>query len=219
MAGASTYPFELSFRQNVLLPLVDPSLAFILLVIGMIGVYAEFTNPGLIFPGVFGGIAVVLGLMALSVLPINWAGAALIILGIVFLTLEAMTATNGILGAGGAVAMTLGAVMLVDTEIPELSIGWGAAIAATLPFAAITVFLVQLAVKSFRYKVATGAEAMVGELGVARGEIALDGRVFVHGELWSAHAAQPVPDGMRVRVTGIEELKLEVELAEAEPKS
>lgn len=214
LAGAEVYPFELTFRQRALLPLVDPSLAFILLIVGLLGVYAEFTNPGLIFPGVFGGIAVVLGLMALSVLPINWAGVALILLGITFLTLEAMTATNGILGAGGAVAMALGAVMLIDTEIPELSIGWGTAIAATLPFAVITVFLVQLAVKSFRYKVATGAEAMVGEIGVARGEVAGAGRVFVHGELWNAHAASPVLDGMRVRVTGVDGLNLEVEPVE-----
>jgi membrane-bound serine protease (ClpP class) len=216
LTGAATYPFELSVRQRALLPLTDPSIAFILLILGLVGVYIEFTHPGLIFPGVAGGILVIISLMALSLLPINWAGAALIVLGLVFFILEATIVSGGILGAGGAIAMILGTVLLIDTEVPELSIGWGTAIAATLPFALITIFLLRLAVTSFRYKVATGAEAMVGEVGVAKTGIAAEGRVFVHGEWWNARAAQPIAEGAKVRIVGVDGLLLDVAPADGQ---
>jgi membrane-bound serine protease (ClpP class) len=149
--------------------------------------------------------------MALSVLPINWAGAALILLGIACFVLEATIASGGILAVGGTVAMILGAVMLVDTGIPELSINWMTAVSVTLPFAFITVFLLRLAVKSFRYKVATGSESMIGEIGEARTAINGKGRVFVHSELWNAASAKPIPDGSKVRVVAVEGLTLTVE--------
>ncbi len=211
LAGAVVYPYELTGRQRVLLPLIDPNLAFILLILGALGVYVEFSHPGLVFPGVVGGILAILGLMALSVLPINWAGAALILLGIACFVLEATIASGGILAVGGTVAMILGAVMLVDTGIPELSINWMTAISVTLPFAFITVFLLRLAVKSFRYKVATGSESMIGEIGEARTAINAKGRVFIHSELWNAASAKPIPDGSKVRVVAVEGLTLTVE--------
>ena len=110
--------------------------------------------------------------------------------------------------------MVLGTVLLIDTEVPELTIGWGTALAVTLPFALITVFLLRLAVKSFRYKVATGAESMVGEIGVAKTDINNEGRVFVHGEWWNAQSVQPISSGARVRVVGVEGLLLDVAPAE-----
>jgi len=212
LAGAEVVPFELSFRQRTLLPLTDPGLAFIILALGALGVYVEFSNPGLILPGVLGGIGVIVGLMALSLLPINWAGAGLLVLGMGCLIAEAFVVTGGILAVGGSVAMVLGAVMLIDTEIPQLSIGWGTAVAVTVPFAAITVFLLQLAIRSFRYKVATGSEGMVGEAGVAKSEISAGGgQVFVHGELWTARSPSTIAKGAPVRVVAVEGLKLEVE--------
>jgi membrane-bound serine protease (ClpP class) len=214
LAGATTYPFELSVRQRTLLPLTDPGLAFILLILGLVGVYIEFTHPGLIFPGVAGGILVIVSLMALSLLPINWAGAALILLGLACFILEATVTSGGILATGGVIAMVLGTVLLIDTEVPELSIGWGTAIAVTLPFALITVFLLRLAVQSFRYKVATGAESMVGEIGVAKTDIHDEGRVFVHGEWWNAQSEQPISSGAKVRVIGVDGLLLSVTTAE-----
>jgi membrane-bound serine protease (ClpP class) len=212
--GAMLEPMHLSYRQRVLLPLTDPSLAFILTVLGLLGIYVEFTHPGLIFPGVFGGLLAIVGMMALSLLPINWAGAALIVFGIGCFIAEAFTVTNGILAAGGAIAMMLGTVMLIDTEIPELSIGLGVAAAVTIPFAAITVFLLSLAMRSFRYKVTTGAEGMVGEMGVAKSAVGPQGgHVFVHGELWTASSAAPIAAGSKVRVTGVEGLRVSVEAA------
>lgn len=211
LTDAGVTPFELSYRQSILLALIDPNLAFILLVLGLVGVYVEFSNPGLIFPGVAGAIFVILGAMALTVLPINWAAAALVVLGLVFFVLEATTTTNGILAAGGAVAMVLGAVMLIDTDVPELSISWGTAVGATLPFAAITVFLLQLAVRSFRAKVVTGPQGMIGEIGVAKTDVYAKGRVFVHSEWWNASSATPIPLGAPVRVVAVDDLKLRVE--------
>jgi membrane-bound serine protease (ClpP class) len=210
LAGAVPYAFELNLRQRTLLPLTDPGLAFMLLILGLVGIYIEFTHPGLIFPGVAGGIVVIVSLMALSLLPINWAGAALILLGLACFILEATITSGGILATGGVIAMVLGTVLLIDTEVPELSIGWGTAIAVTLPFAVITVFLLRLAVQSFRYKVATGVESMIGEMGVAKTDIHAEGRVFVHGEWWNAQSDQPIASGAKIRVVGVDGLLLTV---------
>ena len=214
LSGATVALYQLSGRQKVLLPLIDPQLAFVMLILGVLGVYIEFTHPGLIVPGMFGAILVILGLMSLTMLPINWAGAALLVLGLVCFVLEATMATGGILAVGGTIAMVLGAVLLVDTGVPELSIGWGAAIAVTLPFALISVFLLRLAVTSFRLKVATGSESMLGETGIAKTEINRAGQVFVHGEWWSARADEPIAGGREVRITRVDGLTLTVEPTE-----
>ena len=211
LAGADTYGYDPNLRQKVLLPLINPSLALLVLVVGLAGVYIEFTNPGLIVPGVLGGILLIVGLMALTLLPINLAGVALILLAVAFFIIEAMTPVNGILATGGVIAMVLGIVILVDTDVPELQIGWVPAIAITLPFAAISVFLLQLAIRSFRLKVATGTEAMVGEFGEARTALDPEGTVFVHGELWNARSASAVSPGQKVRVVSVDGMKLEVE--------
>ncbi len=211
LAGAVTYDYVPNLRQRILIPLINPSVALMVLVVGLIGVYIEFSNPGLIVPGVAGGILVIVGLMALSLLPINFAGAALILLAVVFFVVEAMTPVNGILATGGVIAMILGIVILVDTDVPELQIGWGPAAAITLPFAAISVFLLQLAIRSFRYKVASGTEAMVGELGEARTAVDPDGTVFVHGEYWKARSASPIGAGEKIRIVAVDGMTLEVE--------
>ncbi len=211
-------PVKLSYRQRLLLPLIDPSVAFVLMLVGALCIYVEFTNPGLVLPGVLGGLFAIVGMMALSLLPINWAGAALIVFGVGCFIAEAFTVTHGVLAIGGAVAMTMGIVMLIDTDVPQLSIGWGTAFAVTAPFAAITVFLLQLAVRSFRNKVATGTEALIGSIGTARTEIAEDGRVFIHGELWNAESASPIPTGAKVRIADVRGLRLTVEPADREQR-
>src|SRR5205823_4146949 len=136
----------------------------------------------MIAPGVVGSILVLLGMAAISVLPINWVGAALLIVAFALFALEAKVASHGVLGAGGAVALALGAVMLIDSPVPEMRIHWGTAIALTLPFSAITVLLVSLAVRARNSKVETGVEGMIGELGSALTDLAPEGKVFVHGE-------------------------------------
>jgi membrane-bound serine protease (ClpP class) len=165
----------------------------------------------LIAPGVIGAIMVLLGLSALSVLPVNWLGAALLLLAFALFALEVKIASHGILGAGGAVAMVLGAVMLIASPVPEMRIHWSTAIALALPFSAITVFLLTIAVRARRNKVETGVQGIIGETGNAITDLAPEGKVFVHGEYWNAVAARPVVAGARVRVTAIDRLKLTVE--------
>ena len=210
-AGATIEVYQRSLRQNIIAAIADPNIALVLLVIGALGVYVEFSSPGLIAPGVLGAILVLLGLSALSVLPINWLGAALLILAFTLFVLEAKFTSHGVLGVGGAISMVLGAVLLVNAPIPEMQIHWSTAIGLALPFSAITVFLVSLVVRARRNKVETGAEGMVGVTGSALTQLAPEGKVFVRGEYWNAVAATPVAAGARVRVTAVDQLKLTVE--------
>jgi membrane-bound serine protease (ClpP class) len=211
LAGAGVTQYELNTRQKILAAIADPNIALILLVLGALGIYIEFTSPGLIVPGIAGAILALLGLSALSMLPINWLGAALLILAMTLFVLEAKFTSHGILGIGGAVAMVLGAMLLVNSPLPELRIKLSTAVALAVPFSLITVFLVSLVVQARANKVTTGDEGMIGEVGVASTELAPDGMVFVHGEYWKAVAPASVQPGTRVRVTGIQGLRLSVE--------
>jgi len=210
-AGAAIEVYQKSLRQKIISAIADPNIALVLLVFGALCVYIEFSSPGLIAPGVIGAILVLLGLSAISVLPINWLGAALLILAFALFVLEAKFASHGVLGTGGAVAMVLGAVMLVDSPFPEMRVHWATAIALALPFSAITVFLLSLVMRSRRNKVETGPEGMIGETGAAVTELAPAGKVFVRGEYWDAVSLSPAGAGARVRVTAIDKLKLTVE--------
>ena len=210
-AGAEIVVYERSLRQKLMSAVADPNIAFIFLILGALAIYVEFTSPGLIAPGVAGAILLLLGLSALSVLPINWIGAALLIAGGAMFVLEAKLTSHGVLALGGTVALVLGAVMLIDSSSPEMRIHWSTAIAAAIPFSAITVLLLTLVVRARRNKIETGSEGMLGQVGSAITTLAPEGTVFVHGEYWNAMAVLPVPAGARVRVVAMEELKLTVE--------
>jgi len=208
--GVTIEHYEMTPRERLLMPLADPNIAFILLVLGALGLYVEFTHPGLVFPGVAGGILAILAMMALTLLPINWAGAALIFLGLTLFVLEAKIASHGILGVGGSVALILGAMMLIDTSLPELRIHLATAATVTLPFAMITMFLLRLVLRARALKVSTGAAGMIGEIGVARTDLEPEGTIFVHGEWWNAVSNAPVHQGAKVQVLGLDGLKLKV---------
>lgn len=210
-ASAAVEVYKPSLRERVMLALADPNIALLVLVLGALGVYLEFHAPGMVAPGVAGAILMLLGLTALAMLPIDWLGAALMIMGLVFFVLEAKFATHGVLTTGGAVALTLGAVMLVDTNVPELRIHWSTAIGLALPFALITSWLLSIAVRARRNKVVTGVEGMVGMEATAVGELNPAGQVLVRGEYWNARAARPVAAHGHVRITGIDGLTLKVE--------
>ncbi len=211
LAGATVADYQLNWREQLVKSLSDPNIALVMLVLGALGIYVEFSSPGLIVPGVGGAILVLLGLTALSVLPINWIGAALLLLAVALFILEAKFASHGILGVGGAIAMMLGAMMLVNSPIPEMRIRWATAIGLTLPFAIITVFLLTLIVRAKASKVVTGASGMVDLTGVAQTQLNPAGKVFVHGELWDAVSSCTLEAGASVRVTAIEGLVLKVE--------
>ncbi len=147
LGGANIISYERTVRENVLSGLTDPNLALMLLILGGLGIYAEFASPGLIFPGVAGAILVLLGLTAIALLPINWLGAALMVLALVLFVLEAKLTSHGILGSGGAAAMVLGAMLLIDSPVPEMRIRLAVAVSVGLPFALITTFRTTLAVR------------------------------------------------------------------------
>jgi membrane-bound serine protease (ClpP class) len=213
LAGDTVVRFEPTLRERILSAIADPNIALLLLVIGALGIYAEFSSPGLVLPGVMGAIIVLLGLAALAMFPVGWLGASLVVLGLGFFVLEAKFATHGILTAGGAVAMLLGSLLLIDTNEPALKIRFSMALAVTIPFALITTFLLTIAVRARRNKVATGAEAMPGRVGVAIGELNLSGTVMVQGEYWNAVSTRRIGPAEHVRVTAIDGLTLKVEPA------
>lgn len=221
LSAAVVDKFDPSMRQNFLAHILDPNIAFLLLILGVLGLYVEFTHPGMVLPGAAGGICLILGMFALSLLPVNWAGAALLVLAAVLFVMEAKFVSHGILGASGVLAMILGAVMLIDAKLPGGSVAWPVAVAVALPFGGITIFLLRLAVRARRSKVATGDAGMLGEIG--RVETALQrsgeqgpavGKVFTHGELWEAVSEQPLAAGTVVRVKSMQGLTLHVEPVE-----
>jgi membrane-bound serine protease (ClpP class) len=211
LTGAQIEVYVPSFRQTFLSQILDPNVAFILLILGILGLYVEFSNPGLIFPGVAGGIALILGLFALSLLPVNWAGAALILLAIVFFVLEAKFATSGILAAGGVLSMVLGALMLINTRLPGGSVSLPTALSVALPFGLITIFLLRLVIRARHGKVTTGDLGMIGEIGRVETALSPSGKIYVHGELWEAVSPTPVSPGGLVRVRSVEGLTLQVD--------
>jgi membrane-bound serine protease (ClpP class) len=211
LKNATVEIFEMSPRQRILSRVLDPNLALVLALAGLLGLYVEVTHPGMILPGVIGGISLILALFAFNMLPVNWAGAALILLAIVLFVLEATVTSHGILALGGIVAMIAGGLMLVNGPIPQLRIRFSTTLAVTLPLALITVVLVRLVYLSHKKKSITGEQGMIGEEGSATTDIHNEGKVLVRGEYWNASSDRPIPAGTRVRVVRVQGLKIDVE--------
>jgi membrane-bound serine protease (ClpP class) len=212
LSGAQVVNYQPTIRERIFLSLSDPNVAFILLILGALGIYVEFSSPGLIFPGVLGGILVLLGLSGLAVLPINWVGASLLLLSLSFFVLELKFASHGVLAAGGIAAMILGSLFLINGP-PEIRIRISTALGVTLPFAAITAGLLSLIIRARAQRVVTGPAAMLNTTGVALTPLSPQGKVFVHGEYWDAVSAMPIASGASVRVVGVNGLTLTVEPA------
>jgi membrane-bound serine protease (ClpP class) len=209
--------FELSARQKFLARIVEPDMFFLLLILGTLGLYAEFTHPGAVAPGVVGGICAVLALYAMHLLPVNVAGVLLIVIAVTLFVLEAKYTSHGILLGGGVIAMIFGAVFLIRSPLTSGGVSLGMAVAVTLPFAAISVFLMRLVLRSRKWKQAAGTEEMLGQQGIAANGLksGVEGLVRIHGETWRAVAEQDVPAGSSVRVLRIDGLKLYVEPAKS----
>lgn len=213
LAGARIEPYRMTTRERFLSRIADPNIAFILAAVGVACLYIEFTHPGLVAPGVVGGIALILALFAFHLLPINYAGILLIALALVLFVLEAKVTSHGVLAAGGAAAMVIGSLILVDSPWPGARIRLATSLSVTLPLAAITVILLRFALSAKKQKAVTGESAMINAVGVARTDLDPEGKVMVRGELWDARADQKIANGARVRVRGIDGLKLVVEPA------
>jgi membrane-bound serine protease (ClpP class) len=205
--------FQLSGRQRFLARIVAPDIFFLLLIVGVLGLYTEFTHPGMIVPGVLGGISLLLALYAMQLLPVNIAGILLILLAIAMFILEAKFTSHGVLAVGGIISMLLGALFLIRSPLTSGGVSLGIALAVTLPFAAITVFLMRLVLRSRQWKSSTGREELLGAQGVVVSPLAAtaEGLIRIHGELWRAVSPTNVPEGREVRVVKVEGLKLHVE--------
>jgi membrane-bound serine protease (ClpP class) len=201
---------EMTVRQKVLAKVLNPNIALILGLIGLLGLYVEFSNPGLIFPGVAGGVCVFLALVAFNILPINFLGVVMLLAAIVLFVLEAKITSYGLLASLGIAVMVLGSLILIDSPLPEMRVKLVTALGITLPFAAITIFLMRLVIRAHRNKSVTGDEGMVGEIGTALTDIGAEGKVQVHGEIWQASSPQPIESGNRVRVVAVEGLNVKV---------
>ena len=214
-------PLQMSFRQRFLSRIVQPDAFFILLIVGVLGLYTEFTHPGMVAPGVIGGISLVLALFAMHILPVAPAGIVLILLALGLFILEAKYTSHGVLAIGGIVAMFLGALMLVRSPLTHAGVSLGVAAGVPLPFALIAILLMRLVLRSRSWKPSTGREQLVGAAAEVTGPLVqlagseiFQGMVRVHGELWRAVAREAIPAGAHVRVTRMEGLTLHVVPAE-----
>ena len=210
--GQQVRLLEMTLRQKILSTIADPNMALLLGVVGLLGLYLEFTNPGLMVPGVAGGICFLLALLGFSLLPINLIGVLLVLLAIGLFIAELTVQGFGFFGAGGIVAMTMGLLLLIDAPNPEVRIQLGLALAVAVSVAAIMLFLVRLAIRSHLARVTTGRGALEGLIAQARTDINQEGgKVFLQGEWWEAVSQEPISRGSKVRVLTAENLLLTVE--------
>lgn len=209
-AGASVREVELPSLRRLLAWVADPNIAYILLVLGGLGLYFELMNPGAIFPGVVGGICLILAFFALSVLPVNVAGLALLLLSLVFFIAEIKVVSHGLLGIGGIISLVLGSLMLFKTADAMLRVSLPLIASLAIFTAAVVGFLLFMALRAQRTPVATGREGLIHERGTARTPLDPRGKVFVHGELWDAVSPEPVAAGETVEIVAVQNLTLEV---------
>ncbi|MFH1625429.1 MAG: nodulation protein NfeD [Pseudomonadota bacterium] len=212
--GAEPVFITMGTRRNILNVLSNPNIAYILMMLGLLGLYFELSHPGVIFPGVVGGICLILAFFAFQTLPINYAGILLIILAIILFIAEVKVTSFGLLTIGGIISMLLGSLMLFESPLPYLRVSWAVLIPVVLATSALFILTATLAFRAFISKPTTGVEGLVGEIGVAKTKIYRQGKVFVHGEYWNAYSEEVIPEGESVKVLSIDNLRLKVEKLE-----
>ena len=211
LAGQTVRVSEETLKEHILGFIMDPDIAFILLAIGALALYTEFNHPGAVWPGTVGIVFILIAIFAMHLLPIRFAAVVLIFASFVLFALDAKFGTHGVLAIGGIATLVIGALLLVDTPIPEMRVHLATALAVSIPLGGITVFLMSVALKARRNKVTTGVEGLVGEAGIAQTALNPAGKVFIHGELWDAVASGNVPAGSNVLVRKVDGLQLRVE--------
>jgi membrane-bound serine protease (ClpP class) len=204
---------KMTLRERLLLLLTNPNIAYILLLLGVYGLFFELQNPGMIFPGVVGGICLILGFYSLHVLPVNYAGLALIILSAILFILEIYIVSQGLLTIGGVVALVFGSLILFESDVPYLRVSWEVIMLVVIIVAGFVIFLLTLGVRAqFRSKT-TGSEGIVGKTGTAKTDIGpTAGTVFVHGEFWNAISDSTIKKGSSIKVLSVKEMVLRVEV-------
>ncbi len=209
-ADAEIRSLEMSPFQRLLSAIAHPNIAYILMTLGGLGLYFELSNPGAILPGVVGAICLILAFFALSVLPVNYAGIALILLAVVFFIAEIKVVSYGLLTVGGLVSLVLGSLMLFKSADPAIRVSMEVIVSITLFAAAVVALLLTLVVRVHRTQVTTGAEGLVDQRATARTDLEPRGKVFVWGEIWNAVAEQPVAAGQKVEITAVDGMTLKV---------
>ncbi len=210
--SAQIQEVNLTLRELFLVRITNPNIAYILFTLGSAGLVYEFTHPGAIFPGVAGAVCLILAFLSLQTLPVNYAGIALILMGIIMLFLETRTPTNGPLSVGGIASMLLGSVVLFDTDAPFLRVSWSVILPVVLFTAAFFLFLVFMTIRAMKRKPTTGKRGLVGECAEVKTAISPDkaGSVFVHGEYWDAVAGEKIKAGEEVEVMEVKGMRLVV---------
>jgi membrane-bound serine protease (ClpP class) len=212
MSNVSRIEVTPSLRERFLARISDPNIAYLLMLLGIFGIFFELQNPGAIFPGVAGAISILLAFFALQLLPVNLAGLALIILAIVMFLLEIKIPSGGLLTIGGVISMLIGSIMFIDSPLPFMRVSISVIIPAVIVTALFFMFAVGMGLKAQRRKVATGGKGIIGEIGVAKSDISDNGSVFVHGEHWNAFSDENIPVNSRVEVVEIHGMILKVKM-------
>jgi len=212
-AGLILHEVQTDWRTELLSLITNPNVAYLLMLIGIYGLLLEGYNPGAVLPGVVGAICLLLALFAFQVLSVNYAGLALIALGVVLIVAESFVPSFGALGLGGIVAFVIGSVMLLDNEVPGFSIAWQLIGAMGLAGALVLLAIVSFAVRARRRPVVSGTEGLTREIAEATEDFERQGLVRVHGELWNAVSTEPVRAGQRLRIRRVDGLVIQVEPA------
>ncbi len=205
---------EPSLRTNILKTISNPNIAYILLMIGLAGLYFELSHPGAIFPGVIGGISLVLAFFALQTLPVNYAGILLIVLAIIFFIMEMKIPSYGLLSVAGVLSLLLGSLMMFKDTDPDMGLSLKVLLPTIILISGFFVFVAGLVFRAQMSKPRTGTKGLVGEIGIVKQALTPEGKVFVHGELWNARAQEEIDENAKVRVINVVNLMLEVELAD-----
>lgn len=210
LAGAEVVTAEMGTVERILNAISNPNVAYVLMMLGMMGLFFELSNPGVILPGVIGGISLILAFFAFQTLPVNYAGVLLILLGLILLIAEIKVVSNGMLTVGGVIAMVLGSLLLFESPEPYLRVSWSVILVTVL---AVTGFFVVAVTKSLavhRRRPTTGVEGLIGVKGTAESEIDPEGKVLIRGEYWNARSDEPIGAGSRVTVEAVEGMQLKV---------
>jgi len=210
-SGLEIETIEPDWRNELLSVITNPNIAYILMLLGIYGLFFELANPGFVLPGVVGGICLLLAMYALQVLPVNYAGLALMMLGIVFMTAEIFAPSFGALGIGGIIAFVIGSVILFDTEGSEIQVATPIIAAVTILSSAFFLIILRMIFAAHRKPVVSGADEMLGSIGQILEDFEESGRIYIHGETWQAQSKSPLRRGDQVRVIAIDGLVLNVE--------
>ncbi len=210
-AGLEIVTSSPDWRVRLLAVITDPNVAYLFMLLGVYGLIFELANPGAILPGVIGGISLLVALFAFNVLPVDDAGAGLVLLGIALMVAEVFIGSFGTIGAGGLVAFAVGSVIMFRSDMPGFGLSLSVVVAATIVTGGLLLLGLAMLMRSRRKRIVTGSEAMIGAEGETIEWQGASGRIRVHGEIWRAHASHPLQSGTRIRVVGRKDLVLTVE--------